>query len=106
VAKQNPIDEAKELQTMLVGYAKQETIEPLKTLGRYLGAGFAGAVLSFLGAMFVGLGVLRLLQSETGSAFDGLSFASIVPYLGSVFAMVLILIVLYRAMSKATKAVQ
>ena len=29
----SPIDEGKELQQMPVTYAKQETVEPLKTLG-------------------------------------------------------------------------
>ncbi len=106
MAKQNPIDEAKELQTMLVGYAKQETVEPLKTLARYLGAGFGGAVLTFLGVMFVGLGVLRLLQEETGEALDGLGFLSLVPYLGSLVVMAILVLFLYLAMSKATKAVR
>lgn len=106
VAKPNPIDEAKDLQSMLVGYAKQETVEPLKSLGSYVGFGLAGAVLVFLGVLFVGVGVLRLLQSETGSAFDGVSFASLVPYLGSMAAMGLIVGLIFRAMSKATQAVR
>ena len=106
MARLNPIDEAKDLQEMLVSYAKQETVEPLKTLGRYLGAGLGGAVLTFLGVMFVGLGVLRLLQSETGDTFEGLGFMSLIPYLGSIFAMSLIVLVLARALSKATKAVR
>lgn len=106
MAKQNPIDEAKDLQTMLVNYAKQETVEPLKTLARYLSAGLGGAVLTFMGVMFVGLGVLRVLQSQTGDTFDGLGFLSLVPYMGSILVMTLLVLVLARAMSKATKAVR
>ncbi|MFW2382989.1 MAG: hypothetical protein ACN4GZ_14645 [Acidimicrobiales bacterium] len=106
MAKQNPVDEAKELQTMLVDYAKQETVEPLKTLGRYLSAGLGGAVLIFMGVMFVGLGVLRVLQSQTGDAFEGLGFLSLVPYLGSMLVMSLLVLVILLAMSKATKAVR
>ncbi len=106
MAKQNPLDEAKELQTMLVDYAKQETVDPLKALGRYLSSGLAGAVLIFMGVMFVGLGVLRVLQSQTGDAFEGLGFLSLVPYIGSIVTMTLIVLVILLAMSKATKAVR
>ena len=67
MAKANPIDEAKELQQMLVTYAKQETVEPLKTLGGYLGLGLAGAVCMFLGIMFTGFGTLRFFQTEIHS---------------------------------------
>lgn len=106
MAKQNPIDEAKELQTMLVGYAKQETVEPLKTLSRYLGAGLAGAVLTFLGVMFIGFAVLRLLQEESGDRFEGLGFLSLVPYVCALTVMATLVLILYLAMSKATKAVR
>lgn len=106
VANANPIDEAKELQVMLVSYAKQETIEPLKTLARYLAFGLAGALLVFLGVLFIGLAVLRLLQSETGTVFDGQSFASLGPYAGSVAVMGVLVLFLFRAMSKATRAVR
>ncbi len=106
MAKQNPIDEAKELQKLLVGYAKQETVEPLLTLAKYLAFGIAGAVLTFLGVMFLGLGVLRLLQSETGTALDGVGFLSLVPYLGSILTMGVLIFFIFRAMSRATRAVR
>jgi len=106
VAKQNPIDEAKDLQKLLVDYAKQETVDPLKTLGRYLGAGLGGAVLTFLGVMFLGVGVLRLMQSETGETFDGVGFLSLVPYVVSMLTMGFLVFMIYRAMSRATRAVR
>ncbi|MGH9281021.1 MAG: hypothetical protein ACRD12_23405 [Acidimicrobiales bacterium] len=56
---------------MVVAYVKQETIEPIKGLGRYVGLGLAGSGLLGLGLITVFLGLLRLLQTETGSAFDG-----------------------------------
>jgi hypothetical protein len=63
--------EAQDLFQLVVGYAKQETIDPVKSLGRYIGVGMAGALLSSLGALLLLLGVLRLLQTETGDTFDG-----------------------------------
>ena len=71
--------EAQELWQLVVGYAKQETLDPVKNLGRFLAYGMGGALLGSLGAVLLLLGGLRLLQTETGSAFDGnLTF---IPYL-------------------------
>jgi hypothetical protein len=71
--------EAGELWQLVVGYAKQETLDPIKNLGRWVGFGLGGALLGSLGAVLLLLGTLRLLQTETGEAFDGnLTF---VPYL-------------------------
>ncbi|MGI8985043.1 MAG: hypothetical protein ACR2HM_11030 [Acidimicrobiales bacterium] len=71
--------EAQDLFQLVVGYAKQETLGPVKNLGRFVGYGLAGAVLGSLGAVLLLLGTLRLLQTETGDAFDG-NF-TFVPYL-------------------------
>lgn len=70
--------EAQELFQLVVGYAKQETLDPVKNLGRFIGYGMAGALLSSLGAVLLLLGGLRLLQTETGDTFDG--NWSFVPY--------------------------
>lgn len=71
--------EAQELWQLVLGYAKQETLDPVKNLGRFLGFGLGGALLGSLGAVLLLLGGLRLLQTETGEAFDGnLTF---IPYL-------------------------
>ena len=63
--------EAQDLFQLVVGYAKQETLDPIRNLGRFLGFGLAGALVGSLGAVLLLLGGLRLLQTETGSAFDG-----------------------------------
>lgn len=60
-----------ELWELVVAYAKQETIEPLKGLGRFLAWGVAGAVLTGMGAVFLLLAALRALQEETGDTFAG-----------------------------------
>jgi hypothetical protein len=51
-----------ELKTLVIGYAKQETVDPLKTLGRYLGFGIAGSVLVGSGIVLLLLALLRGLQ--------------------------------------------
>jgi hypothetical protein len=52
-------------------YARQETVEPLKGVGRYLGYGAAGALLLGIGVILLMLAGLRALQTETGDALDG-----------------------------------
>jgi hypothetical protein len=87
--------EAQDLLQLVIGYAKQETLDPVKNLGRWVGFGMGGALLGSLGAVLLLLGGLRLLQTETGSAFDGnLTF---VPY-------VLVLIVSGAIAAGAMKA--
>lgn len=100
----NPLEGAQEIQQMVVGYAKQETVEPLKSLGRYLGFGVAGSLLVFLGTFFWGLGLLRLMQSF--EVFSGSSWASALPYLIAIGGLSLILILIYSAMSRARKKVR
>jgi len=51
-----------ELKDLVVGYAKQETVDPLRTLGRYLGFGIAGAFCIGSGIVFGLLALLRGLQ--------------------------------------------
>lgn len=69
---------ARDVVTLVVEYAKQETLAPLRGLGRYLGFALGAVLVGGLGLLLVALGVLRLLQNETGGAFDG--FFSWVPY--------------------------
>lgn len=60
-----------ELRDLVVGYVKQETVIPLRQLGRYALFGTAGAFLLGLGALLLGVGALRALQTETGDTFAG-----------------------------------
>jgi hypothetical protein len=71
--------EAQDVLQLVIGYAKQETIDPIKNLGRFVGYGLAGALVGSLGAVLLLLGGLRLLQTET-TAFDGDGWRSCVPY--------------------------
>jgi hypothetical protein len=60
-----------ELRDLVVEYFKQETIVPLKQLGRYVAFGLLGALLLGFGAVFLGLAGLRALQTETDTTFTG-----------------------------------
>ncbi len=85
-----------ELKDLVVGYAKQETVDPLRTLGRYLGFGLAGSVVMGTGLALLLLALLRGLQ-ETGE-FDGtFSWA---PYLITGFAgLILMVLFMWRLIS-------
>ncbi|MDH3681285.1 MAG: phage holin family protein [Acidimicrobiia bacterium] len=104
MANPNPLDGAQEIQELLVSYAKQETVEPLKQLGRYLGYGLAGSLLVFMGAFFVGLGVLRLTQ--TVDTFSGSSWASTLPYVITIAVLVLFVALIMLTLTRAKKKIR
>jgi hypothetical protein len=56
---------------LTVDYLKQEVVEPLRGLGRFLYMGILGSFFLAFGLLLILLGVLRLLQTETGTALDG-----------------------------------
>jgi len=60
-----------ELRELLVSYAKQEIVDPVKSLGRFLLWGGAGSVALGIGGLLLVLAALRALQTETGSTFTG-----------------------------------
>ena len=62
---------ATELWALTKDYARQETVDPIKGVGRYLGYGAAGALLGGVGVILLMLAGLRALQTETGDALDG-----------------------------------
>lgn len=64
-------EQGRDLVQLVIAYARQETIDPIKGLGRFLAFGMAGALAGSVGLVLLLLGTLRLLQTETGSAFDG-----------------------------------
>lgn len=78
----SPVDKIGEFATMVVDYAKQETLDPLKNLKRYLARGMAGALCLGLGLVFLLLALLRGLQSIDAFAKDGAEpgASTLVPY--------------------------
>ncbi len=64
---------------LVIDYIKQETLTPLRGLGRYILFGVAGSVALAVGLVILAVAFLRFLQGETDGAFDG--NLSWVPYL-------------------------
>jgi hypothetical protein len=60
-------------------YARQEVTGPLKSLGRFIGAGLAGAVLLGIGVVCLALALLRGIQTTEWRWLSGTW--SFVPYL-------------------------
>lgn len=60
--RSGPAEQAYELKDLVVDYAKQETVQPLRNLGRYFGYGLAGAGALGAGVIFLLLALLRGLQ--------------------------------------------
>lgn len=83
-------------------YTKQETINPLKAIGRFLGFGLAGAVLLGAGTIFAVLAILRGLQTETGQHLSG--SLDWVPYVVAFVLSAVIVAVSIRAITKPNRA--
>ena len=58
-----------DLPDLLRRYVRQETMDPLRSLGRFLGLGIAGSLMMGAGVVPLGVGALRLLQGW--SVFGG-----------------------------------
>jgi cytochrome c biogenesis protein CcdA len=81
-------------------YAKQETLGPLKGVGRWLAFGAAAAFVMGLGLMIMLLGVLRLVQTEWDRAASG--SLSWLAYLITFIVTVALLIVTLLRVKKST----
>ena len=86
---------------LVLAYARQETVDPLKTLVRYLIWGVLGAVFLGIGAVFVSLAVVRVLQTELHSHLSG--SLTWVPYAG---ALLFAAVVAALAVSRISKVSQ
>lgn len=83
---------------LVIDYVKQETLTPLRGLGRYILFGVAGSVALAIGLVILAVGFLRFLQGETGSTFSG--NLSWVPYLICTVAVVAVAAVAVLAVSR------
>lgn len=76
-------------------YAKQETLDPLKGAGRWLGFGVAAAFALGLGLMLVLLGVLRAVQTEWDRSSTG-SFSWVAYAIVLLVTVVLLVLTILR----------
>ena len=67
-------DARREAFSLLVAYAKQETLEPFKSLMRFVLFGTLGSVAITIGTVLFLVAVLRILQGETGAFHGNLSW--------------------------------
>ena len=94
---QNFVTDVRDLWELVITYVKQETIDPVKGLGRYVGYGLAGSLAVGIASFLVLLGILRLLQDRTGDVFAG--HLSFVPYLVAILGCALVAFLAIRAMN-------
>ena len=86
---------------LIVDYLKQETIGPLKSLGRFVAYGTIGSTFLAGGLVLLLVAVLRALQEETG-AFDG--NLSWIPYLiVAILAVMIVTIAAWRNVAGPAK---
>ncbi len=90
-----------EIRDLAVKYLKEETVQPVKDLGRFVAWGTVGSVFVGFGVVLLLLGALRFLQ-EQFKVLDGtLSF---IPYLiVVVLAGIIVALTVWRIASGAAK---
>ena len=76
-----------ELWEMLVAYAKQETVQPLKGLFRFVGVGVAAMLLLGVGVLLMSISVLRLLQTKEPFGWQLSGSLNFIPYVVSLLVL-------------------
>ena len=81
-------------------YARQELIEPLRPIPRWIAFGVVGSTLLMVAGISLTIATLRVLQEETGTTFSGnLSWA---PHAITLLGAIVILAALVRQIRKRT----
>lgn len=79
---------------LTVAYVKQETLQPLRALGRFVLFGTVGSIFLAVGLVLLLVASLRILQTETGEFHGDLSW---VPYaIVAVMAVVIMALAAWR----------
>lgn len=87
-----------EVADLVKAYLRQELLGPLQGAGRWVSMGVAGSLALVVGVVLLLLSLLRALQTETGTAFDG--NLSWIPYLIAVAALLAVIGLLLRQVGK------
>jgi hypothetical protein len=82
---------------LVVAYVKQEMLDPLAGLGRYLVFGVVGSIAITVGSVILLVAVLRILQTETAAFHGNLSWVPYVIVLA--IAVAIIAVTLWRVAS-------
>jgi len=90
-----------EIKTLVVRYIKEETIQPIKEMGRFIAFGVLGSLFVGFGTTLLLIGALRFLQEQFKVLDGSLSW---LPYLiVAVLAVGVIALTLWRITSGAAK---
>ena len=90
-----------ELRQLAIRYVKEETVKPLKDLGRFIAFGTLGSLFVGFGYVFLLIGALRYLQWQFPVLDGSLSW---LPYLiVAALALVVIALTLWRVVSGTAK---
>jgi len=100
-AKRSDPGQINEVIELVKSYAKQETLGPLKNIGRKIGMGLAGAFSVGAALFFISLGLLRLMQTRVSSINHGAW--SWVPYVIVSTICVLVTVFALKRISKIEK---
>lgn len=90
-----------ELRGLAIRYVKEETVKPIKELGRFIAFGTLGSLFVGLGYVFLLIGALRYLQWQFPVLDGSLSW---LPYLiVAALALLVIALTVWRVVSGAAK---
>lgn len=100
MARAKPVqitEELNDIWRLVVGYAKQETVSPLRGIANFARWGIIGMVCFTVGAGFATLAILRGLQEET---VLGEGNWTVVPYLISIIGCAIVLALAVRSVAR------
>jgi hypothetical protein len=84
-------------------YAKEQTLEPIKALGRFVAWGLAGAVFIATGVSLLALAVLRALEVELATSGHLSVERSLIAYGGTlVFCLLVALLAVFRLLKRTS----
>ncbi len=95
----SPVGQISHTVQMVKDYARQETIDPLKSAGRWIALGLVGALCIGIGTAFLTLGLLRMVQAEFPGTFGG-RWSSLAPYFFGLLLCVLVAVLAFKRINK------